>query len=155
MSIIQSLEYLIDLSTGERINVYELDPERVNCLTDKETMLVSESVINMCSRMPRSAIESAKIGNSKHFEELMRTPAVGNLLKMEKHSCSEINICAIAKSGCTTKNVFRTGNPGRFPICWEFDIGTEVIDRAYNLSKILVGCVVHAWREGKLVVIVD
>lgn len=154
-STIHPIEYPLELSTGESVLVSELDPGRIPALTDPAVLEAVSPVLSRCARMPRAALEAAKMGHSKHFEELMSTPPIGALMKLERHLCAERLDCAMAKPGCTTRNVARRGPPGRFPVCWEYEVpeGTDVA--VAFTARDLAGCVVLAWRAGRIAIIVE
>jgi len=154
-STIYPIEYSIELSTGESVLVSELDPGRISGLLDPAVVEAATPVLNRCARMPRAALEAAKMGHSKHFEELMSTPPIGALMKLERHLCAERYECAIVKPNCTTRNVVRRGPPGRFPVCWEYEVpdGTDPV--VAFMARDLAGCVVLAWRAGRIAVIVE
>lgn len=154
-STIYPIEYPLDLSTGESVLVSELDPGRVPALSDAAVLEAAAAALTRCARMPRAALEAAKMGHSKHFEELMSTPPLGALMKLERHLCAERHDCAIAGPGCTTRNVVRRGPPGRFPVCWEYEVPDRTDPVVAFAARDLAGCIVLAWRAGRVVVIVE
>jgi len=120
------VDYLVELETGERMEVAELDPERVPELRDPAVLAAAAPVLDRCTRMPRRVLESAKVGHSREFEALLGTPPIGCLLKLERPVCAEIDVCATAdRAKCTTRYVAprRHGAIGMFPPCWEFEVG--------------------------------
>lgn len=154
---ISPLEYEIELETGERMSVAEFDPGRVPCLSDPEVLRAAAPVLKRCSRIPRPVLESAKMGHSREFEELVGTPPVGCLLRLERPVCAEIGFCASADPvRCTTRYVApgRRWAVGRFPPCWEFEVLDERPEVASG-ARALAASVVAAWRGGRVAVLVD
>ena len=139
------LEYSVDLDTGERIDVLELDPETCPGLRDPEVLRDAMWILRLCTRATRRALEDAKGGWGGPLQEALGTPPVGCLLQMEKPACSIIGECGIADAGlCTTRNLKK--GLGRFPVCGEADVAPDGAD--------LTRQVVHAWKEGRWVIIV-
>ena len=149
MQPIQLVEYKIRLSTGEIIQVAELEPFGV----PPDLLIAAESILQRCSRMPRSVIEEAKLGHTKKFEALMLTEPVGALIKFESPICRMIRNCAMAdQTTCTTRNVKMT--TGKFPICWEYECSDSVPESLCQDVQAIAFAVVHAWRNGQWVIFV-
>lgn len=153
-SVIQPIEYEITLSTREHISVSELDRDRIPELKDSDVITASSSVIELCPVMPREALEAAKMGHSKHFEEMMIIPPIGAMMKMSRPLCQERDFCSSYRSCCSIRNVSRKGIPGRFPVCWEFEPQDGINNETCFFAKRIVATVVFAWREGRTVVII-
>lgn len=129
------LSYSIELNTGETVDVLELE------LDDSDE--IDEGILQLCSRVPRSVLEEAKIGWTKPLEEALRTPPVGALLRLNK-TCSQYGDCPSGKlPTCSTSHLNRKRRGGAFPDCW--DHGDDLISSE----------IVHAWRDGAYVIIVD
>lgn len=140
------LEYSVALETGEVIDVLELDPETCPALLDLEVLRSSMWLLRHCTRATRRVLEDAKGGWAGPLQEALGTPPAGCLLRMEKPVCAIIGECGIADEAlCTTRNLKK--GIGRFPVCWEADVPREGADLTYR--------VVHAWKEGRWVVIVS
>ena len=149
MQPMQLVEYKIHLSTGEIIQVAELEPLDAS----PELLAAAEPILRRCSKMPRAVIEEAKMGHTKEFESLMLTEPVGALIKFETPICREIKHCAMAnRIVCTTRNVKLKA--GKFPICWEYQCSDDTPESLRMDVQAIAFAVIHAWREGNWVVFV-
>jgi hypothetical protein len=154
MQSIQPVEYRINLHTGESIEISELDVEVVEELRMPEVLEATAEIIKLCSKMPREIVEEAKLGHSKNFTSLMKTPPVGSMMKLPSPICAMIRDCAIAdKRKCTTRNI--SNQIGKFPICWEFKPPKLTEDDVIPRAQSLAFAIVHAWREGRYVILVN
>ena len=121
MIIITPFNYLITLSTGEKITVAEFDAEHIPTLRVKSVFDASKDVISRCSIVSRQVMEEAKKGLDTKFKHLLRSPPYGALLKIQSSVCSEKKLCSMYSSmKCTTKNISKNG--GAFPECFEYQI---------------------------------
>jgi hypothetical protein len=146
-------EYPVRLSTGETIQVAELDEERSPALVEPRVRAAVEGLLQQCSFVSREIMEEAKAGYDTRFKAQIRSQPLGCMIKAEPHICRLINDCAMAfKPVCTLHNAMPFPKP--LPICWEFDppgtIDLEVRRAAVELGSIIG----HAWRRGLYVFIV-
>lgn len=111
-------------------------------------------IIDRCSFAPREVIEEAKYGYAGRFQECLKTPPYGVLIKLNE-TCRLIHECAMAdEKACNTKN--GTRKSGKFPTCWEFNVNPGGIQLPYlDDAGDLATQIVHFWREGKYVVVVE
>jgi len=154
MYAVEFLEYNLELSTGERIQVSELDESRYPPLSDKVVLLTAAAVVVHCTHAARDVVEDAKSGLPERLEDFIRTPPEGCLMKLESPVCSEISQCAIAnRSHCTTR--YRTKASGAaFPFCWTYSVKAYGSPEQKAQGQDLCDSIVDAWRGGRLVVIV-
>lgn len=137
-------EYVLKLSTGEEIQVSEL----VLSIHPISAEAAAEfaRIRHLCTEVTHAELEDAKIGYDRPFLRKMRAGPTGCLLKNPGAVCGLIGSCSMAKPAqCTTKNVGRS--KGKFPICWTWPSSAPG-------SSELCDAVVHAWREGRHVVVV-
>lgn len=126
------LSYSLELSTGESLDVLEIELDGTDELDGE--------IARLCTTMPREVLEEAKVGHTSPFEKLLRTPPVGALLRLNG-LCDQIDDCPLAnRSKCVTSNV---RGKTRFPSCWDHGVGTLNTE------------VVHAWRDGAYVIVVQ
>lgn len=153
------ISYLVELETKEKITVAEIIPELFpEFFCNSEVLLAAADVLDRCSRMPRHVLESAKMGHSREFEALVRTPPVGCLLKLKLPVCAEIKSCAIANPvKCTTRFVEprRRGAIGRFPPCWEMETDPKLSQDVNMKVRSLASGIVSSWKSGHYVIIVE
>jgi hypothetical protein len=153
LKYIEPIEYRIQLNTKEIIKITELNVEIIEELRIPEIVLAADYALKFCSRMSRDAVEEAKMGHSKRFEELIRISPNGALIKFESPICRMIGECAMADlSVCTTKNIEKVG---RFPVCWEFQYSQETSEDIAHRASLLVFVIVHAWRQGRYVILIN
>lgn len=151
---IELVEYTLHLNTGEVISVSEFDANVITDLTSPEVMRAITPVLKRCTFMPRSVIEEAKMGYTAKFESLMRTSPIGAMLKLDIPICGMIKDCASAiKTICTTRNI--EGKLGNFPICWEVATPRLTPDDIKERAQRLAFVIIHSWRMGKYVLLVD
>lgn len=152
------ISYLLELETKEKITVSEINPELFPEFSEPEVMSAASDILDQCSRMPRHVLESAKMGHSREFEALMRTPPIGCLLKLKLPVCAEIKSCAIANPiKCTTKFVEpkRRGAIGKFPPCWEMETDPNLSQNVAIKVRALASGIVTSWKAGHYVIIVE
>jgi hypothetical protein len=152
MRDVEPVEYVLRLGTGETISVCELNPESVDGLVDERVLRSLEASLDRCARVPKVALEEAKRGHTKKLEACLRTPPIGAMLKLDRPVCKHIMDCVMAdKRVCSTRNVSESG--GAFPLCWEYSSESEDQD-VRTAAESIMNCVVHAWRNGRTVLIV-
>ena len=136
-------EYVLRLSTGEELQVSELVMAVLRTTPEAEAEF--GKIRHLCTEVTAEEIEDAKIGYDRPLLRKLRAPPSGCLLKSPSPVCALIRSCSMAKPPeCTTK-FSRRGKPA-FPRCWtwsEAPGASEVCD-----------AVVHAWREGRHVIVV-
>jgi len=143
-------EYVLHLSTGETIQVSELD---LSILGASPAILAHFAPLQaLCTQLTRSQLEEAKGGYDEALKSKLRSPPVGCLIKNPAPVCSLIASCSMAnKKECTTKNVTKRG--GKFPDCWTVETGKlQGFERAWAAE--LSDVVIHAWRAGRHVFVV-
>ena len=91
-------EYPIKLSTGETIQIAEIDAERSPALANLEVRKALDGLLQHCCRVSRKVMEEAKAGYDTQFKKLLRSQPIGCMLKAEPHQCRLINECAMAFS---------------------------------------------------------
>ena len=153
----QIFEYSLKLGTGETIDVAEiamgaLDAWSKQAFDDQAAGKSIAGILLLCTKVPRQAVEDAKIGYAKPLERLLRTPPAGALLKLDRPACANISDCAMADAHkCTT--LFASVSV-KFPECWDYDLAsgsnfTDPMAAAQEVAKTIV----MAWRDGRHVVI--
>jgi hypothetical protein len=150
--MIQSFDYRLTISTGEELQICELDPGLVSELRDAEVRTSADPWLTRCTRAPRAALEEAKRGHSGPLDRLLRTPPIGILIRNDRHLCGRVSSCSMAdKKGCSTRNVDPRRGLGLFPECWS----PELPDVSPPGTEELVSYVVRAWRDGRYVILVE
>jgi hypothetical protein len=146
-------EYPVRLSTGETIQVAEIDEERTPLLADPQVKKAISGLLQHCCHTTRDVMEEAKGGYDGRFKLCLRAAPIGCMIKSEPHICRLIDDCAMAyKPVCTLHNA-SPQSPKPLPICWEFD--PPVDDPVTRTAAAELGSVIgHAWRRGLYVVIV-
>ena len=156
----QTFEYGLDLSTGEKIWITEI---AIGAL-DKQTLTAFkipelDLVLMHCTKVPRSDMDDAKIGYTKPLERLLRTPPVGILMKFARPVCENISTCAMANpKKCTVRYRAPREKPeaiASFPECWDFDARlskTTPIEIETTVREI-ANYIVAAWRWSRYVII--
>lgn len=138
-------QYEFGLTTGERIYITELDPERMPELLDKNVTRSIEKLLRMCSSLKRQDVEDAKRGYDTPFKQSLRTPPDGCLIKLESPICSRSGDCSMYKSKeCTTH--FLEKRLGKFPLCFEYTCDFQ--------SRELAGVIIMSWKEGRYVLLI-
>ena len=122
-----SLEYSLELVTGETIDVLEIESDDLSSISDP--------VMDLITVMPRQVLEEAKIGYTRPFERLLRTPPVGALIRLDAR-CDQMSTCPMRNAAaCVTSHK-------KLPDCWT---GDGVRDAE----------VVRAWKDGRYVILVS
>lgn len=150
MNRVQPNEYVLKMSTGEVLQVSEID---MTILQPPEAVISAFSQIyNLCTKLTRLELEEAKAGWDNAMKQKMHSFAHGCLVRIENHVCGEIRSCSMAnKQTCTTKNLSKKG--GNFPICWTYSLDKlNGFNRSWAAE--LCDAVVHAWRLGRHVILV-
>ena len=151
------LQYELSLNTGEIIHVSEIDPEIFSELRDPNIVKAVSSVLDRCTKAPRDVLELAKIGGTKQLEGLLSTSPTGCLIKTEEHICAEIKDCPMAnKELCSTRKM-KKGKPN-IPHCWKSNVDNEKHKLSYMeavLAQHLATMIIHEWRDGRYVIIVQ
>ena len=137
-------EYSLKLSTGEEILVSELVLSVLRATP--EAMREFARIRHLCAEVTPEEMEEAKIGYDRALLKKLRAGPAGCLQKNVLHVCGLVATCSMVKpSECTTR--FLKKGKGKFPSCWtwasEEPMSSEVCD-----------AVVHAWREGRHVIVV-
>ena len=148
-------EFPVRLSTGETIQIAEIDAERSPALSHPEVRKAIAGILLHCSFASRETMEEAKAGYDTNFKLRIRSQPVGCMVKSDPHVCRLIDDCAMAVlSVCSLHNAMPL-SPKPLPICWEFDpIATK--DPQIRIAATDLGTVIgHAWRRGLYVFIVD
>lgn len=148
-SIIELVEYELDLSTGERLKVSELDPDRISDGPTKEYVKSNPDALIKCTRMSRETIEHAKLGYDTPFKSSLKSPPQAMLLKFIGKTCFERKSCASYDSSACTSEGFKKKN-GKFELmqCWVFD--SQSVEEREVMTVVL-----RAWFEGRTVIIVN
>lgn len=147
-------EYPLRLSTGETIQVAEIDAERSPALAIPQIRKSIESLLKHCCLVPREIVEEAKGGYDTRLKPLLRSQPRGCMIKTEKPICLHIESCSMAsKPICTLHNCAPSSTP--LPICWEFSPPPMAHLEARTATIDLGTLIGHAWRLGKYVFIVD
>ncbi|OPZ34501.1 MAG: hypothetical protein BWY99_02509 [Synergistetes bacterium ADurb.BinA166] len=153
--MIQVVDYVLLLSTGERITVVELDPARISGLSDPGVLRAAAGVLRRCTFAPRRALEDAKSRYDKELLTLLRRP--DGRVRSERPVCRLIGECAMADPGrCTLVNlkVKKDATPG----CWEYGPPEEIppLSEEVRRAALEIGTAVgHAWLSGAYPVVVD
>lgn len=149
--------YHIDLTTGERIEIAEFDPEHIPSLLNPIIQEACKSIFGTCTFVERAVMEEAKRGLDTRFKKLMRSGPMGSLLKVLNPVCADTKDCVMYDHGkCTTR--FIKKNVGGFPECW---MGTPELSKRklspaeFRTATAIITSIVHAWREGQRVVIIS
>lgn len=152
-SLLLFLEYKIKLENGEVVEIAEVKNSRISkFLSHGDDTIIP--IVNRCSYASREVVEEAKYGYAGRFQRRLKTPPYGVLMKLDE-TCRLIHSCAMAdEKACSTKNT--TKKKGKFPECWEFNVspgGVQLpfLDDAGDLATQIV----HFWRQGKYVIIVE
>jgi len=138
-------EYTVHLSTGESIEVAELDPGRIPALSDPIVLKILSGMTDKCTFASREIMDEVHKGYDERFKVLLKSPPLGAMQKAGPPVCRQINDCAMAvKSVCTLRN-YSKKTP--LPLCWEFD--------SDNPEAVALGTVIgNAWRQGQYVIII-
>jgi hypothetical protein len=146
-------EYPIRLSTGETIQIAEIDAFRSPALANLHVLKVLDGLLKHCSSMSRKIVEEAKGGYDTNFKALLRAQPMGCMIKSNSPICLRINDCSMAsKPVCTLHNCLPSKTP--LPICWEFS-PPPIANLEVRLAAIELGTIVgHAWRRGLYVCLV-
>lgn len=151
MNPIIPFEYTLYLSTGETLEISEIDLSIIQA--SDQILSLCHPIISQCTFVTREELEQAKGQYDSPFKAKLRSFPPGCLTKNRNPVCSQIDSCIMAdKKKCTTKNISKTG--GNFPRCWTFQL--DEVDSLVKFQAIeLADVVIHCWREGRLVIIVQ
>lgn len=151
--MIQLTEYSLSLTTGERIDVSELDPGLLGEEWSEAVAAAVRPLTDMCAHVPREAVEAAKLGYDTELKRLLRDP-VGCLVMLDRPVCSVIRDCPMAvREKCTTRNATaRKG--GLFPVCWEWQVPDDLDPVLEPAVQAAAQAIVHAWRQKRHVLVV-
>ena len=124
------LDYKVSISTGETIQIVEIEysPD------------LDPEVVDLCGRMPRAVLEEVKYGDDVQFRKLLSGSPDRNLIRSAKKLCAEDKYCSMKTPDCV---------PGKFRR------GLSVLPQCYTTPDEFFFTCMHAWREGKYVIIVD
>jgi|WetSurMetagenome_2_1015567.scaffolds.fasta_scaffold52099_4 hypothetical protein len=151
------LQYELSLNTGEIIHISEIDPEVFSELRDANIVKAISSILDRCTKAPRDVLELAKIGGTKQLEGLLSTSPTGCLIKIEEHICAEKKDCPMANSELCSTRKMKKGKP-KIPHCWKFNIDDKKHHLPYMeavLAQHLATAIIHEWRDGRYVIIVQ
>ena len=143
-------EYPLRLTTGEQLDVSEID---MSVLEAEPSVLEAFSpLLALCTQLTRSELEEAKAGWDSALKVKLRSPPAGCLVRIPSPLCGEIGHCSMAsRPTCTTKNLLKKG--GGFPVCWTYSLDhLDGFERSWAAE--LCDAVVHAWRQGRHVIVV-
>ncbi len=142
-------EYPVRLSTGETIQIAEIDEERSPALVHPEVRKAVAGLLTHCCHVSREIMEEAKGGYDGRLKPLLRAQPLGCMVKAEPHECRLLYDCGMAyRPVCTLHN------PRELPICWEFN-PPETTHPEVRTAAVELGSVIgHAWRRGLYVFIV-
>jgi len=146
-------EYPVHLSTGEVIQISEIDAERSPALAHPDVRKAVEGLLLHCCHASREIMEEAKGGYDTRFKLCIRSQPIGCMIKAEPHQCRLINDCSMAyKPVCTLHNAAPSPKP--LPICWEFD-PPKTESPWVRVAATDLGTVIgQAWRNNKYVFLV-
>lgn len=151
MRLMEPVTYHLQLNTSEMIEILEIDPDRIPILKDNGIQLKLLPILQHCSHVTRLSIEEAKKEHARKLELLLRTPPIGALVKLNM-PCALLNNCHMSsRKECTTKNVGK--KYGKFPICWTYR--TEPLNDEAVQIKDIADNIIHAWRSGQYVLVVN
>ena len=156
LTVIDPVDYIIDLSTGEELHIAEFDPGRIIEMKDPAVIAASSRILDFCTKVSRDIIEEAKGGYDSRLKPLIKTPPIGALLKIPLHIGYERTSCSMyVPSKCTTKNVNPSGESvGSFPECFESETDKSSPEIMLK-SRILNTAIIQSWRQNRYVVIID
>ncbi len=140
------IEYSLVLSTGETIEIAEID---LDFVLDKSENVMSGAapILALCGHVTRAIMEESKSGYDANLKLLLRDPWRA-MMKLSDPVCSEIKSCAMAnEKECTTR--YNNGKKGKFPICFSYNPNQI----SYG-AKMLCDTIIQLWRRGLYVVIV-
>jgi hypothetical protein len=147
MRLVEPVEYTLYLNTGERIEVLELDAERIEALRIPEITMALSKLLSLCNSITRLAVEEAKRGYSDKLESQLRTSPVAALLKIDKPKCVEFRQCpAVKKLNCDTTKI-ADSRKKLLPICWEYSVSEELTGVNRVMAVDLARHIVHAWSH--------
>ena len=150
---IQLVDYEINLSSGGRISIVELDPERIPELLNQSVFNACWGILERCTFSSRATLEEAKKGYDRELLKLLRAPE-GGLLRASPSVCRLIQDCAMAiPTACTLKNLKK--GKAKFPQCWEYR-PPDGIQEEVRRAAIGIGTFIgSAWRDGSYPIIVN
>lgn len=125
----RALDYNIFLSTGEKIQVVELEYQ--------EDM--DPEILDLCGRMSRATLEEVKVGDDFQFRKQLKGAPDRNLIRCRGRLCSETPYCTMKTGDCV---------PG------QFKKGKSLLPICYNAPDEFYSICIHAWREDKYVIVV-
>lgn len=152
MRTITPTDYVLSLSTGERIIIAEFDPAHIPELSMKSALDGCASLISKVSHVEREFLEEAKLGYDTNFLKRLRSPPHLCLVQVANPSCAlnDIRVCVMASPACHTK---QTKNKlGIFPECFTY-LPEEEKDPGEH-ARSLGTAIILAWRKGHHAVIV-
>lgn len=153
MRTVDFLEYRIDLSTGESMDVAEVDSGLFPPLADPVVLRLSDDFLSRCTVAPRAAVEDAKSGYPEALEPFLGTPARGCLLRVSRQACADVGSCAISSRTRCLTSYSEKGRPA-FPTCWTASVPDGGTEGQAAAARSLCESVVDAWREGRTVIVV-
>ncbi len=143
-------EFPLFLSTGEEIPVSILVLELLQA--SPIVLKTFEHILSLCTQITHDELEEAKSGYDTALKKKLRSPPNACLIRLNS-VCGEINQCSMAVlNKCTTKNT--TKNGGAFPFCWTTPSVEKLVGFERSWSIELCNAVVHAWRQGRYVIVV-
>lgn len=147
--MISLIEYTIHLSTGETVEISEIDPKALDGFWDETLETEATELLEWCAKVSRRDMEDAKIGYDNTLKQKLRSP-IESLLRLNNPVCSSIESCSMAKrTDCTLRNMKR--GIGKFPICFDWGYGRNFSSKLTELSHV----VIHSWRMNRFVIFVE
>jgi hypothetical protein len=147
-------EYPLRLTTGETIQIAEIDSERSPALLIPQVRMALDGLLTQCCHVSREIMEEAKGGYDTNLKPLLRSSPIGCMIKAEPAICRHIESCAMAlKSICTLHNCRSNSNP--LPVCWEYSLPASIAHLEIRTAIIELGTLIgHSWRKNQFVIIV-
>lgn len=154
MRLIEPVEYVLHLNTGETIEVFELDPGRVEALQHAEITEALRPLLDLCNSVTRLAADEAKRGYSDKLESQLRTSPIAALIKIDSPRCIEFRNCpSMRVSDCViSKIVGKKRKP--LPLCWEYSVNDDISGNDRVMANDLARHIVHAWDQNKYVLVI-
>lgn len=121
-------EYKLSISTGETIEIVEIefDPS------------MDPEILSLCCRMSSEVLEEAKYGDDFHFRKCLNGSPERNLIRCKNVVCTESGHCVMENKNCA---------PGQFLK------SKSLLPTCFNSHDNFTFMCIHAWREGKYVIV--
>jgi hypothetical protein len=149
---IHPFDYTLTLSTGECIDIAEIDTEVVPSLNDSDVISALSILLSKCVNITRVSMEETKRGYDRDFRSVFRSPISG-LIKNESHICRLRHECSMfAIDTCSTHTIRK--NRSMIPICWEYESPTNLSREKQSIVMMIGTVIIQAWRANQIVVII-